>query len=185
MATSDHFVKAQARALIQVIRYYKLDAGSAAAIWRDVEAFAHGASAQAGELQAIGRKHAGAAAAVFCGGVKLRAPNAALYLAFSAFARASHAYRFLDASRWIALYFAFADKRAVAETALQNEILERLETALTIERGRNCGEVAFSQATEANGWSTLAANESCSDGAGTPHVRSLTPEKVVKRAECC
>jgi hypothetical protein len=166
MATCDDFVQAQARALIQVIRYYKIDGGSAAAIWRDVEAFAHGASAQGADLQAIGRKHAGAAAAVFCGGVKLRAPNAALYLAFSAFARASQAYRFLDASRWIALYFAFMDKRAVAETALQNEVLERLETAMTVELARNCGEVAFSQATEVNGWSILAANESCSDEQG-------------------
>jgi hypothetical protein len=166
MATSDDFVRAQARALIQVIRYYNLDGGSAVTIWRDVEAFAHGGRAQATDLRAIGRKHAGAAAAAFCGGVKLRAPNAALYLAFSAFARASHSYRFLDASRWIALYFAFVDKRAIAETALQNEVLERLETALTVELARNCGEVAFSKATEADGWSILAANESCSDDEG-------------------
>jgi hypothetical protein len=33
------------------------------------------------DLQSIGRKYAGAAAAAFCGGIKHQAPNAALYLA--------------------------------------------------------------------------------------------------------
>jgi hypothetical protein len=142
MATSDDFVRAQARALIRVIRHYKVARGSADLIWHEVETFAYG-RATAGDLRAIGRRHAGAAAAAFSGGVKLRAPNAALYLAFSAFARASHAYRFLDSSRWIALYFAFMDKRAIAETAIQNEVLERLEAALAAEVFDSCNDAAF------------------------------------------
>src|ERR1700759_474716 len=113
MATSDDLVRAQARALIRVIRHYKIARGSADLIWREVETFAYSGASDV-DLRAIGRRHAGAAAAAFSGGVKLRAPNAALYLAFSAFARASHAYRFLDSSRWIALHFAFMDKRTIA-----------------------------------------------------------------------
>jgi hypothetical protein len=94
--------------------------------------------AAAGDLRSIGRKHAGTAAAAFCGGVKHRAPNSALYLALASFTRASPAYRFLDSSRWIALTFAFREKRAVAEAAIQSEVLERLEAAFAaeIEGGR-------------------------------------------------
>ena len=135
MATSDDFVRAQARALIRVLVHYGLDRGSVGertTIWHDVETFGHSV-ATAGDLKAIGRKHAGRAAAVFRGGVKLRAPDAALYLALASFTRASPAYRFLDSSRWIALSFAFRDKRAVAEAAIQSEVLERLEAALTAE----------------------------------------------------
>jgi len=135
MATSDDFVRAQARALIRVLMHYGLDRGSVgerATIWRDVETFGHSMAA-AGDLRAIGLKHAGAAAAAFCGGVKHRAPNSALYLALASFTRASPAYRFLDSSRWIALSFAFKDKRAVAEAAIQSEVLERLEAAFAAE----------------------------------------------------
>ena len=135
MATSDDFVRAQARALIRVLTHYGLDRESVAErtpIWRDVETFGHGVAA-AGDLQNIGRRHAGTAAAAFCGGVKHRAPNAALYLALASFTRASPPYRFLDSSRWIALSFAFRDKRAVAEAAIQTEVLERLEAAFAAE----------------------------------------------------
>ena len=147
MATSDDFVRAQARALIRVLMYYGLDRGAVGVrttIWRDVETFGFGVDS-AGDLQTIGRKNAGAAAAAFCGGVRHRAPNAALYLALASFTRASPAYRFLDPSRWIALCFAFRDKKAVAEAAIQREVLERLEAALAAERDggpvpctRNC-----------------------------------------------
>ena len=109
MATADDFVRAQARALIRVLVHYGLDCGSAGertAIWRDVETFGH-STAAAGDLRAIGLKHAGTAAAAFCGGVRDRAPNSALYLALASFTRASPAYRFLDSSRWISLSFAF------------------------------------------------------------------------------
>jgi hypothetical protein len=133
MVSADAFVRAQARALIRVLIFYGFDRGLVGeALWRDVETFGHGA-ATAGDLNIIGRKHAGAAAAVFCGGVKLRAPNAALYLALASFTRVSPQYRFLDPSRWIALSFAFRDKRAVAEAAIQREVLGRLESALASE----------------------------------------------------
>jgi len=135
MAPSDEFVRAQARALIRVLVHYGLERSSASlrsTIWCDVETFGHSLSA-AGELKNIGRKYAGTAAAAFCGGVKDRAPNAALYLALASFTRASAPYRFLDASRWIALSFAFRDKRAVAETAVQSDVLQRLEAALAVE----------------------------------------------------
>ena len=135
MANSDDFVRAQARALIRVLVLYGLDRGSVGertTIWRDVETFGHGVAA-AGDLKTIGRKHAGAAAAAFCGGVQHRAPNSALYLALASFTRASPAYRFLDSSRWIALSLAFKNKTAVAEAAVQSEVLERLEAAFAAE----------------------------------------------------
>jgi hypothetical protein len=135
MTTSDDFVRAQARALIRVLMHYGLDresVGERATIWRDVETFGHSVAA-AGDLKTISRKHAGMAAAAFCGGVKLRAPNSALYLALASFTRASSPYRFLDSSRWIALSFAFREKRAVAEAAIQSEVLERLEAAFAAE----------------------------------------------------
>jgi hypothetical protein len=135
MATADDLVRAQARALIRVLVHYGLNHGSVgerSTIWRDVETFGQGVAA-AEDLRSIGRKHAGAAAAAFCGGVKGRAPNSAICLALAAFTRASPAYRFLDSSRWIALSFAFRDKRAVAEAAFQSEVLERLEAAFAAE----------------------------------------------------
>jgi hypothetical protein len=144
MATSDDIVRAQARALIRVLHFYGLDRGSVGGrttIWRDVEAFGHDLGT-AGDLQSIGRKHAGAAAAAFCGGVKDRAPNAALHLALASFTRASPAYRFLDPSRWIALWFAFRDEKAVAEAAIQGEVLERLEAAFAAEIDKNCDRPA-------------------------------------------
>ena len=147
MSPSDDFVRAQARALIRVLQYYGLDRGSADAIWRDVQRFGSGDTAM--DLRTIGRKHAGAAAAAFCGGVKLRAPNAALLLALSSFARASAAYRFLDSSRWIALCFAFMDRRAVAEAAIQTEVLERLEAELAAELGKSPDEVTISRILKA------------------------------------
>jgi hypothetical protein len=138
MATSDDVVRAQARALIRVLTSYNLDRrlGMPTPLWQAVETFGHG-DGTAVDLKAIGRKYAGTAAAAFCGGVTLRAPNAALYLALSSFTRASPRYRFLDPSRWIALCFAFSDKRAVAEAAIQNEVLERLETAFETEIAEN------------------------------------------------
>jgi hypothetical protein len=143
MANSDEFVRAQARALIRVLMHYGLDrasVGERTTIWRDVETLGHSVAA-AEDMKAIGRKHAAAAAAAFCGGVKHRAPNSALYLALASFTRASPAYRFLDSSRWIALSFAFRDKTAVAEAAIQSEVLERLEAAFAaeIENGRSGG----------------------------------------------
>jgi hypothetical protein len=138
MSPSDDLVRAQARALIRVLQYYGLDRGSADAIWRDVQTFGSDLDTLM-DLRTIGRKHAGAAAAAFRGGVILRAPNAALFLALSSFTRASAAYRFLDSSRWIALCFAFMDRRAVAEAAVQTEVLERLEAELA-GSGRSVSE---------------------------------------------
>jgi hypothetical protein len=54
-------------------------------------------------------------------------------LALASFTRASPAYRFLDSSRWIALSLAFKNKTAVAEAAVQSEVLERLEAAFAAE----------------------------------------------------
>lgn len=139
MATSDDFARAQARALIRILHHYGLDresVGGRTTIWRDIETFGYGVGT-AEDLQCIGRKHAGAAAAAFCGGVKDRAPNAALHLALASFTRASPAYRLLDPSRWIALYFAFREKRAVAETEIQGEVLARLEGAFAAEINEN------------------------------------------------
>ena len=135
MTTCHDFARAEARALIRVLTHYGLDkrsVGEQTTIWRDLESFGDNVAA-VGDLKTIGRKHAGAAAAAFCGGVKLRAPGAALHLALSSFSRASPRYRFLDSSRWIALSFAFREKRTIAETAVQNEVLERLEAALAAE----------------------------------------------------
>jgi hypothetical protein len=142
MATSDDVVRAQARALVRVLTHYGLDrrsVGEPTTIWRDVERFGHGVGT-AGDLQTIGRKYAGAAAAAFCGGVRHRAPNAALYLALASFTRASPPYRLLDASRWIALCFAFRDKKAVAEAAIQAEVLEKLEAAFEAEIAENTNQ---------------------------------------------
>ena len=132
-STSDDFVRAQARALVRVLMHYGFERELIGqTIWRDVETFGHG-SGTISDLQTMGRKYAGAAAAAFRGGVSHRAPNAALYLALASFTRVSSAYRLVDPSRWIALCFAFRDKRAVAESALQNEVLERLEAAFDAE----------------------------------------------------
>jgi hypothetical protein len=135
MATSDHVVRAQARALIRVLIEYKLDRewGGVPAIWRDLEDF--GRSGTADSLQKIGRNHGGTAAAAFCAGVKNRVPNAALYLALVCFARSSPAYRFLDPSRWLALMFAFRDSETVANSDMQGELLEKLEAAFEAECG--------------------------------------------------
>jgi hypothetical protein len=165
MATSDDFVRAQARALIRVLVHYGLDrasVGERTTIWRDVEAFGHGMAAAA-DLKAIGRKHAGAAAAAFCGGVKHRAPNSALYLALASFTRASPAYRFLDSSRWIALSFAFRDKRAVAEAAIQSEVLERLEAAFAaeIERSHRGSAALPSSMSRSENKPCLSSRRSC------------------------
>jgi hypothetical protein len=134
MATSDDVVRAQARALIRVLSDYKLDRrfGMPTPLWEAVDGFGR-SRGTAADLREIGRKYAGVAAAAFRGGVNHRAPNAALYLALSSFSRSSPAYRFLDPSRWIALCFAFWDKRAVAESAIQNEVLKRLEAAFDAE----------------------------------------------------
>ena len=135
MATSDDVVRAQARALIRLLADYQLDRewGGPTPLWRDLETF--GCSGTAAELRKIGRDHGGTAAAAFCCGVKHRAPNAALYLALASFTRASPAYRFLDPSRWIALAFAFRDKKSVADSGIQGEVLERLEAAFEAEMG--------------------------------------------------
>jgi hypothetical protein len=141
MASQDDVVRAQARALIQVLKDYNLDRWGASPLWPAVESFGR-SGGTAAELQAIGRKYGGTAAAAFCAGVKLRAPDAALFLALSAFIRASPAYRFLDPSRWIALCFAFRDEKAAPDPAIQGEVLERLEAALAIEINDNCDRVA-------------------------------------------
>jgi hypothetical protein len=135
MATEDDVVRAQARALIGVLSHYRLDRewGGPTPLWRALEAFGRGGTA--GDLQRIGRECGGTAAAAFCCGVKHRAPNAALYLALASFTRSSPAYRFLDPSRWIALVFAFRDKKAVADAGIQDEVLERLEAAFEAEMG--------------------------------------------------
>jgi hypothetical protein len=135
MATHDDVVRAQARALIRVLINYRLDSewGGPSPLWRDLETFGH--EGAAADLRKIGRDYGGTAAAAFCCGVKHRAPNAALYLALASFTRASPAYRFLDPSRWIALMFAFRDKKGVADPGTQDEVLERLEAAFEAEMG--------------------------------------------------
>jgi hypothetical protein len=143
MATQDDVVRAQARALIRVLHDYKFDAcgGALTPIWRAVEAFGRSGGA-APDLQAISRKYAGAAAAAFYAGVKLRAPNSALFLAVAAFTGSSQAYRFIDPSRWIAIAFAFTEKKAAPDPAIQAEALERLEAAFEAEFGaENCDRV--------------------------------------------
>jgi hypothetical protein len=133
MAIQGDVVRAQARALIRVLISYGLDRewGGPTPIWQDLKEFGH--SATTADLQTIARRYAGTAAAAFCGGVKNRAPHAALYLALASFTRASSAYRLLDSSRWIALMFAFMDKKAVADSAIQNKVLKSLETAFEAE----------------------------------------------------
>jgi hypothetical protein len=135
MAVQDEVVRASARALIRVLTNYGLDRewSGPTAIWQDLTALGH--SGTAADLQAIGRRYAGTAAAAFCGGVKNRAPHAALYVALATFTRASPAYRFLDSSRWIALMFAFMENKTVADSAIQDEVLARLETAFEAEMG--------------------------------------------------
>lgn len=147
MANSDDIVRAQARALIRVLMDYHLDRqfGVPTPLWQAVESFG-GSRASAVDLQAIGRKYAGTAAAAFWGGVRHQAPSAALYLALSSFTRASPAYRFLDPSRWIALCFAFKDKKAVAESAIQGEVLETLEAAFAAEINENHARAAARRA---------------------------------------
>jgi hypothetical protein len=135
MATQDDVLRAQARALIRVLHHYKFDPASGAApapLWQAVEAFGR-SGGTAADLQAISRKYAGTAAAAFCCGVKLRAPNSALFLALAAFTGSSPAYRFLDPSRWPAPAFAFTDKKAAPDPAIQGEVLERLEAAFEVE----------------------------------------------------
>jgi hypothetical protein len=133
MATSDDFVRAQARALIRVLKFYKLDRewGGPTPVWRALEVFGH--CGTAADLQRIGRECGGTAAAAFSCGVKHRAPNAALLLALASFTTSSPPYRFLDPSRWIALMFAFRDKKA--NPGIQGEVLERLEAAFEAEMG--------------------------------------------------
>jgi hypothetical protein len=133
MAIQGDVVRAQARALIRVLISYGLDRewGGPTPIWQDLKEFSR--SATTDDLQTIARRYAGTAAAAFCGGVKNRAPHAALYLALASFTRASSAYRLLDSSRWIALMFAFMDKKAAADSAIQNKVLKSLETAFEAE----------------------------------------------------
>ena len=133
MSTCDDVVRAEARALIRVLRFYHLDRewGGPTRIWRDLEAFGHDGSPMT--LRRIGRDHGGTAAAAFSAGVKLKSPSAALYLALASFTRASPAYRFLDTSRWLALCFAFQNGEAAADISVQREVLERLEAALEEE----------------------------------------------------
>lgn len=135
MSTSDDVARGQARALIRVLRFYKLDRewGGPTQIWRDLERFGRGGNAIT--LQRIGWDHGGTAAAAFSAGVKNRVPHAALYLALSSFTRASPAYRFLDPSRWLALTFAFRDGERVADISVQREVLERLGAAFEAEMG--------------------------------------------------
>ena len=57
-------------------------------------------------------------------------------------ARSSPAYRLLDPSRWIALCFAFMNKRAVPDPGVQGEVLVRLESAFDAEIGENCARIA-------------------------------------------
>jgi hypothetical protein len=134
MANSDDVVRAQARALIRVLTDYQLDRewSEPTPLWQALDAFGRGA---AGDLRNIGLEHGGTAAAAFCAGVKYRAPGAALYLALASFARASPAYRFLDSSRWIALMFAFRDKKPAPDRGIQGEALQRLKAALEAEMG--------------------------------------------------
>ncbi len=133
MATSDHVVRAQARALIRVLAEYKLDRewGRTSAIRSDLEAFGRGGTAES--LQKIGRDYGGNAAAAFCAGVKNRVPDAAFYLALACFARSSPAYRFVDPSRWLALMFAFQGSETLANPGIQGELLEKLEAAFGAE----------------------------------------------------
>ena len=129
MADQDHTVRAQARALLRVVEDYALqsDHHSTLAIWRELQTFGeHGTTA---DLQMIGRRHAGTAAAAFCGGIRNQAPEAALLLALTAFTKSSPSYRLQDPSRWIALMLAFVGKRAKADPEVQVQVLERLVAA--------------------------------------------------------
>ena len=128
----DDVVRVQTRALIRVLTDYQLDGewSEPTPLWQALDAFGHGA---AGDLRTIGREYGGTAAAAFCGGVKYRAPRAALYLALASFTRASRGYRFLDSSRWIALMFAFRDKKPAADAGIQRDALQRLEAAFEAE----------------------------------------------------
>jgi hypothetical protein len=140
MAVQDDVVRVQARVLIRVLTTYGLDCkwGGPTPIWQDLKTLGH--SGSVADLQVIARRYAGTAAAAFCGGVKNRAPHAALYLALATFTRASPAYRFLDSSRWIALMFAFMGNEAVADSAIQDEVLARLETAFEAEMGAEAAQ---------------------------------------------
>jgi hypothetical protein len=134
LSSSDDVVRAEARALIRVLRIYKLhrESGGPTPIWQDLEAFGRGGNAVT--LQAIARAHGGAAQAAFRAGIKNRVPHAALFLALSSFTRASPPYRFLDVSRWIALSFAFKRGDKLANVSVQREILRKLEEAFEDER---------------------------------------------------
>ena len=134
MANQDHIVRAQARALLRVVEHYRprSDVDFPLAIWRELEAFAErGTSA---DLQTMGRRHAGTAAAAFCGGIKNQAPKAALLLALTSFTKSSPPYRLHDPSRWIALMLAFIGKRSKADPDVQEQVLERLIAAFEVER---------------------------------------------------
>jgi hypothetical protein len=135
MSSSDDVVRAQARALIRVLKNYKLDrdGGERTPIWRDLETLGQGG--RAASLQRIARDHGGAAQAAFRAGIKNQVPHAALFLALSSFTRASPPYRFLDVSRWLAIMFAFRDGGVVADISVQREVLQRLEAALEEEVG--------------------------------------------------
>ena len=133
MSIQDDAIRASARALIRVLIDYRLDGewGGPTAIWRDLATL--GQSGNAVELQIIARRYAAAAAAAFRGGVRNKAPQAALFLALATFSRVSPAYRFFDSSRWIALMFAFMANKPVADPGIHDEILSRLENAFDAE----------------------------------------------------
>jgi hypothetical protein len=133
VTTQDDIARASARALIRVLSNYNLDRewGGPTPIWEDLKALGH--CGTAADFQVIALRYAGTAAAAFCGGVKNRAPRAALYLALATFARVTPAFRFLDSSRWIALMFAFMGNKVVAEPTVQDEVLGRLEMAFKLE----------------------------------------------------
>jgi hypothetical protein len=133
MAFEDGIVRAQARALLRVLEDHLLlsDMYPPPLIWQELVAF--GDEGTTADLPLIGRRHAGTAAAAFCGGIRNQAPQAALLLALTCFTKVSPPYRLRDPSRWLALMIAFVDGRKKADPAVQAQLLNTLQAVFEAE----------------------------------------------------
>jgi hypothetical protein len=134
MTNRDCIARAEARALLRVLEHYELQGDMDCQIRQDLEAF--GENGAAVDLQIIGRRHAGTAAAAFCAGIRNQAPEAALFLALTSFTKASAPYRLCDSARWLALMFAFADGRRRPDVAESDQVLKRLKAAFDSETAK-------------------------------------------------
>ena len=135
MSSTDDVLRAQARALIQVLAHYKLYracGGAPELIWRAIEAYG-AASDGASDLQTIHRDFYHVALAASSIGLQHRAASAPLFLALHSFSPSTDESRFLLPAWWIAVTIAYLDKRTVPEVALQGEVLERLDEAFDVE----------------------------------------------------